>query len=364
MRYYIVAGEHSGDMHGADLIIQLKKLDPAADFWACGGTAMEKAMGKPCCLYTTIVASMGLDFIEHIYKLWQWLTFCKQGLLRYQPDLLILIDFGSFNMRLASFAKQHGFPVYSYIPPKIWAYRKPRITRIQKNIKQIFSVLPFEVASYQAYGYNAIEYVGNPLVQKVARHVVNANFAAAHGLDKRPIIALLPGSRIDEVKRILPIMASQAAYFSSYQLVVAGLTHLPSLLYKAIPSSIRMVYDQTYDLLAIAQAAIVASGTATLETALWNVPQIVVYKVSCLTYCLYKRILSVPYISLVNLLLNRTAVPELIQDVLTEQQLYATLTELLIERVSTKQKAYYQELKQLLGSKEASVEIAQFLLQI
>ncbi|MDD9140008.1 MAG: lipid-A-disaccharide synthase [Candidatus Cardinium sp.] len=362
MRYCIIAGESSGDMYGADLIKQIKHIDKDADFWACGGEAMQKAMGKPCALYTTSIASMGLDFLQNCYKLWQWFMFCKKNLMAYQPDAVICIDFGGFNMRLAAFAKQNGLLVYYYIPPKIWAYRKPRIARIQRNIHQVYSILPFEVASYQAYGYASITYVGHPLVNMVENHVINHSFIEANELDQRPIIALLPGSRIGEIKRILPVMVTQAVYFNTYQFVVAGLSCMPRTLYKKIvPPTVRIVYDQTYDLLAMSKAAIVASGTATLETALWNVPQIVVYKTSWLTYAVYKRILTLSHISLVNLLVNQAAVPELIQDALTENQLSKALTQLLREEASAQQQSFYKQIRQLLGKKRAAVEVARLM---
>lgn len=365
MRYYIVAGEHSGDILGADLITQIKSIDSCADFWACGGQAMQKAMDKSCALYMTEMAYMGIDFFKSIYKIWKYLEICKKSLLTYRPHAVILIDYSGFNMRLAAFAKQNGFRIFYYIPPKIWAHGKQRIKNIIRDIDHIFSILPFETNYYQKTGYQDITYVGNPLVQRVREHPIDPTFTNIHGLDHRPIIALLPGSRVDEIRRILPIIVTQAAYFTSHQFIVAGLSHLPKILYdKIVPPFIQIVYDQTYNLLAAAQAAIVTSGSATLEVALWNVPQIVVYKTGRLSYCLAKAILTIPYISLVNLLTGQKAVPEIIQYQLTKKNLSIALTQLLKAETAHQQRVSYKVIRELLGSQAAAAKTAECILSI
>ncbi|WP_243518835.1 MULTISPECIES: lipid-A-disaccharide synthase [unclassified Candidatus Cardinium] len=359
MRYYIIAGEHSGDVHGADLIRQIKRIDYQATFWACGGLAMSKAMGRPCNVDGSKMGYIGIDFLKKWYALWKVLQFCQKSLIGYQPDLVILIDYSGFNMRIAAFAKRNGFPVDYYIPPKIWAHGSRRIEQIKRNVDRVWSILPFEVAYYQAKGYCTIHYVGHPLVQKVSDHRINPDFITENKLDNRPIIALLPGSRWDEIRRLLPLMVAQADGFKGYQLVVAGLSHLPKCAYKGVCSAqVKLVYDQTYDLMAVAKAGIVASGTASLEAALFNLPQIVVYKLHPLAYFFYKRMVTIQYISLVNLLVDELVVPELIQYQLTSYNLYLHLTTLLSDSGSIKQQAAYQVVRELLGKEHAAAAVA------
>ena len=362
MRYYIITGEHSGDIHGADLIIHLKQADPKADFWSCGGVAMAQAMGKPPTIEASKMGYIGLDFLKSIYTLWKRLRFCKQSLIEYHPDVVILIDYSGFNMRLADFAKKRGYRIYYYIPPKIWAHHPKRIEQIKKNVAKVLSILPFEVAYYQNSGYDTIDYVGNPLVQKVATHRVNATFLTDNGLPDKPIIALLPGSRLDEVERILPYIMVQGSELEAYQLVVAGLSHMPSQVYqKLLLPHVKIIYDQTYDLLHFAQMGIIASGTASLEAALFNLPQIVVYKTHPLTYLFYKNIIMVKHISLVNLLAgDRSIIPEFIQGQLTQQNCYNALTNLRAQ--GGKQHAMYKLIKTVLGKKNAAKTAAEIIL--
>ncbi|HLP34386.1 MAG TPA: lipid-A-disaccharide synthase [Amoebophilaceae bacterium] len=364
MRYYTIAGEHSGDIHGAALIEQIRAIDPEADFWACGGNAMQQAMGKPCTVNCAEMACMGLDFLKKIYLLWHILRFCKTELVAYRPHAVILIDYSGFNLKLASFAKKQGFRVYYYIPPKIWAHGAKRIDKIKKTVTKIGSILPFEVAYYQANGYNSIAYVGNPLVQKVAMHSAQPTFRTDNGLDHRPIIALLPGSRLEEVQRILPYMTTQVHLFPSYQFVVAGVHNVPKTLYDTLaPLPIHILYDQTYSLLAAAQVAIIASGSASLEAALFDLPQVLVYKTSFLTYWWYKKIVTVKHISLVNLLEGTTVVPELIQDQLNTESLQKAVQRLLEGTDAAAQKQAYGRIRALLGTKHAAQETAQMIVQ-
>ncbi|MCT4696968.1 MAG: lipid-A-disaccharide synthase [Candidatus Cardinium sp.] len=356
MRYYVIAGEHSGDIHGADLITQIKSIDPHADFWSCGGGAMAAAIGKPCQVAGTNMAYMGIDFFKKSYTLWQWLQLCRQGLIHYRPHVVILIDYSGFNMRLAAFAKRNGFLVHYYIPSKIWAHGPRRIEKIKRDVDQVWSILPFEAAYYQDRGYPTIDYVGHPLVQRVADHRINPAFRADNKLDHRPIIALLPGSRLDEIRRILPLMVAQGA--STYQWVVAALSHIPRHLYQACPPTVQVVYDQTYDLMAFARVGIIASGTASLEAALFNLLQVVIYKTHPLAYFFYKSIATVPYISLVNLLIGQAVVPELIQYQCTRDKLHTTLQALLSGSGVVTQKEAYQTIRQLLGDRHAAVEAA------
>ena len=360
MRYYIVAGEHSGDMHGAGLITQLQQLDPQADFWACGGDAMAQAMGKPCCVNSIHLACMGLDFLKKIYPLWNGLQLCKKQLLSYRPDCVILIDNSGWNMRIAAYAKQQGYRVYYYIPPKIWAHGGKRIAHIKKNVDKVLAILPFEVAYYQTRGYDSIDYVGNPLVQRVANHAINPSFRADNGLDQRPIIALFPGSRVDEVQRLLPIMMRQQLAFPAHQWVIAGLRHIPAALYAQCDlDHFQIVYDQNYDLMLSATVGIVAAGTASLEAALCNLVQVVIYQTNRWSYYFFKSILTTDYISLVNILLNQSAVPELIQYQLTQSNLHTTLMHLLEKDVRLQQQAAYAAIHALLSRQDAACQAAQ-----
>lgn len=362
MRYYIIAGEHSGDMHGADLINEIKKIDHQADFWASGGKAMSKAIGGTSGASLLNTAYMGIDFLKKSYFLWRFLKFCKRSLIHYKPDVVILIDYSGFNMHLAAFASRNGFKVHYYIPPKIWAHGPTRITKIKRDVARVYSILPFEVAHYQIKSYYSIDYVGNPLVHKVDTHLLNTSFISANRLDNRPIIALLPGSRIDEIRRLLPFMVDQAIHLEGYQLVVAGLTHIPFKWYqKLCPSTIAVVYDQTYDLMAFAKVGIIASGTASLEAALLNLPQIVVYKLDPFAHWFYKRVAMIKYISLVNILLNQPIVPELIQYELTSQNLSVTLRRLLEDGASLQQAAAYKEIRRLLGNENSAQVTAQHI---
>ncbi|WP_342265227.1 lipid-A-disaccharide synthase [Cardinium endosymbiont of Philonthus spinipes] len=359
MRYYIIAGEHSGDMHGADLIRQLKAIDGHADFWACGGGQMSQAIGEPCRVDGSTMAYMGIDFLKKWYTLWKLLKFCQKSLLDYRPDVVILIDYSGFNMRLAPFAKRHGFQVHYYIPPKIWAHGRQRIEKIKQYVDHVWSILPFEAAYYHAQGYDAIDYVGNPLVQSVADYAINPDFRAANKLDERPIVALLPGSRLDEIRRLLPLMVAQAEHFKAYQFVVAGLRAMPASLYQAIcPPTVQLVYDQTYDLMAVAQAGVIASGTASLEAALFDLPQIVVYKTHPFAYWFYKWVVTVKHISLVNLLMHHPVVPELIQYQLTGNKLCIALQDLLSGHGRVQQKEAYAVVRRLLGQQHAAGAVA------
>jgi len=359
MRYYVIAGEPSGDMHGADLMLQIKVSDPNANFWFAGGSAMTSIVQRPPHIHCSKMAYMGFDFFKAFYSLYKMLKFCKQSMLCYDPDIVILIDYSGFNMKLAHFAKKHGYKVYYYIPPKIWAHGHHRIKKIKKNVDHIGSILPFEVAYYQKSGYEAITYVGNPLVEKVTNHVVNPFFREKNNLHAKPIIALLPGSRLDEIQRILPDIMVQGHPFDAYQFVVAGLNHIPRTWYTNILApTVQIVYDQTYDLLKFAEAAIVASGTASLEAALFDVPQLIVYKTNPLAYIFYKTTLKVNHISLVNLLLgDKTIVPELIQHRLTKKNCSEYLKNILNPQNIFAQKLAYQEIRALLGPKNAAEQV-------
>ena len=315
MRYYIIAGETSGDLHGANLIDHLKKIDADSSFRIVGGDAMQVAAGETALLHTSEMAFMGfVEVLANINKVAKNLKKVKRDVLEDRPDVLILIDFPGFNLRMASFAKKHGIKVCYYISPKIWAWNQKRVHKIKKVVDRMYCILPFEVKFYKAWGME-VEYVGNPLMDAIAKHVPNANFKADKNLDNRPIIALLPGSREMEVKKILPVMANLKHLFPAHQLVVAGAPNLTHEFYKEQMKGLDLpvVFHATYDLLQHSEAAVVTSGTATLETALLNVPQVVVYKANPISVAIARAVVDIRFISLVNLITNMLAVRELIQ---------------------------------------------------
>src|SRR6201996_9446416 len=315
MKYYLVAGEASGDLHGANLMKALKELDKAADFRFFGGDLM-KAEGGTLVKHYADMAFMG--FIEVVFNLrtiLKNLDFCKQDISAWQPDVLILIDFPGFNLKIADFAKQNNIPVDYYISPKVWAWNQRRVLKIKRIVDHLFCILPFEVDFYKQWGME-VDYVGNPLLDAINAFEPDANFITKNNLqpDKK-IIAVLPGSRKQEITYLLPDMIAVAAQFTNYQFVIAGAPSFTIDFYSQFlgDKNIPVVFNSTYDLLTNADAAIVASGTATLETALFNVPQVVVYKGSPISITIARLVVKIKYISLVNLIMDAPGVRELIQ---------------------------------------------------
>ncbi|WP_353124735.1 lipid-A-disaccharide synthase [Parapedobacter pyrenivorans] len=315
MKYYIIAGETSGDLHGANLIDALKKFDAAAEFRIVGGDRMQHASGQTAVIHTSQMAFMGfVEVLANIRTISRNLRIVKTDVSAYEPDTLILIDFPGFNLKIADFAKKIGLRVCYYISPKVWAWNQRRVLKIKQVIDKLFCILPFEVDFYREWGME-VEYVGNPLLDAIAKHAVNPNFLEEHRLTGRPIIALLPGSREMEISRLLPIMANVSRLFPAHHCVIAGAPNFTEEYYKQHLSGLELpiVFDATYDLLKNAEAAVVASGTATLEAALLRVPQVVVYKANPISIAIARMVIKVRFISLVNLITNMLAVRELIQ---------------------------------------------------
>lgn len=315
MKYYIIAGETSGDLHGANLIDALKKFDAAAEFRIVGGDRMQHASGQTAVIHTSQMAFMGfVEVLANIRTISRNLRIVKTDVSAYEPDTLILIDFPGFNLKIADFAKKIGLRVCYYISPKVWAWNQRRVLKIKQVIDKLFCILPFEVDFYREWGME-VEYVGNPLLDAIAKHAVNPNFLEEHRLTGRPIIALLPGSREMEISRLLPIMANVSRLFPAHHCVIAGAPNFTEEYYKQHLSGLELpiVFDTTYDLLKNAEAAVVASGTATLEAALLRVPQVVVYKANPISIAIARMVIKVRFISLVNLITNMLAVRELIQ---------------------------------------------------
>ncbi|GGH44167.1 lipid-A-disaccharide synthase [Dyadobacter endophyticus] len=326
MRYYLIAGERSGDLHGSNLIKGIRASDPDAQFRGWGGDMME-AEGMSLVTHYKDTAFMGfLEVVMNLRTITGFLKKCKADILDYEPDALILIDYPGFNLRIASFAKSKGLKVFYYISPKVWAWNQKRAWKIKANVDHMFVIFPFEIDFYKKYDYQ-VDYVGNPLMDAIAAFRPDPDFRRKHHLDDRPIIALLPGSRKQEIIGMLDTMLTTQKHFPEYQYVIAGVKNLPSTLYDQHLSGGKtsIVYESTYDLLSVADAALVTSGTATLETALLKVPEVVCYRTSTISYALAKRLIRIPFISLVNLILEKEAVRELIQDELNEENLVAEL---------------------------------------
>jgi len=365
LKYYIIAGERSGDLHGSNLIKALKIEDPDAEFRCWGGEYMEKAGGKLVVHYREIAFMGFLEVLKNISVLWKYIKSCKKDLKAYNPDVLILIDFAGFNMRIARFAKENNIKVFYYISPKVWAWNQSRALNIKKAVDKMFVILPFEKDFYKKFEYE-VDYVGNPLLDAIREHENNVNFLEENGLGEKPIIAVLPGSRQQEVENIMPIMLQICYDFPKYDFVVAGVKSLPNTLYgigQNKGGSFKMVFDQTYDLLKNAHAAVVTSGTATLETALLNVPQVVCYKTSRVSYHIARYFIKVPYISLVNLIAGKELVKELIQDDLTSQKLGSELQKVVKGSFRESQLKGYQEIQKLLGKTKASENLARLIVK-
>lgn len=325
MKYYLIVGEASGDLHASNLMRALQHEDPQAEFRFFGGDLM-KAVGGTCVKHYRELAYMGfIPVLLHLRTIFRNMDYCKKDVEAWQPDVLILVDYPGFNLKIAEYIKQHTrIPVYYYISPKIWAWKEYRIKNIKRDVDELFSILPFEVDFFKKHQY-PVHYVGNPCVDAVDDFRKNgqetfSEFIAANGLENRPIIALLAGSRRQEIKDNLSRMIEAARSFPQYQFVVAGAPGIEPDFYKQyIDSSTKIVFGQTYRLLQQAEAALVTSGTATLETALFRVPQVVCYYTAAgkLVSFLRRHVLKVKYISLVNLIADCEVVTELVADGMT-----------------------------------------------
>ncbi|CAN5117164.1 lipid-A-disaccharide synthase [soil metagenome] len=355
MKYYLIAGEASGDLHGSNLIKEVRKYDPAADFRIWGGDMMQTAGGTLVKHYKDLAFMGFIEVVKNLPAIFRNLKFAKEDIKNYKPDVLVLIDYPGFNLRMAKWAKENNIKVVFYISPQVWAWKASRVNQIKKYVDKMLVILPFEKQFYKQREYN-VEYVGHPLVEVISNFKQEAAGISAHthSIKKTEsnIIALLPGSRKQELKTKLPIMLEVAKYFPSYQFIVAKAPGVDDAFYSSFLSSyknVNSVSGKTYDLLLNADAALVTSGTATLETALFGVPQVVCYKGSEISYQIAKRIISIKYISLVNLIMDKQVVRELIQNDLTVENLRNELHKILSDEVYIKRmKDDYDELKKLL----------------
>ena len=364
MRYYIIAGEASGDLHASNLVAEIKKKDKKAEFRGCGGDKM-KTQGVDLLKHYRTMAYMGfVEVAVNLRKVLRNIAQTKKDIMEYQPDAVILVDYPGFNFRIAKFAHEKGFKVFYYISPQVWAWKRRRVRKIKASVDKMLVILPFEEEFYRRYGVDVI-YVGNPLLDELAKFGTSNRsiFLRRNSLgEKREIIALLPGSRKQEVKRMLPVMLKMVPRFPDYQFVVAGVSSLDKDLYKGIMGNTDAFYveDQTYELLQNSSAALVTSGTATLETALLTVPEVVCYKATGFSYRLAKAMIKVKFISLVNLVMDKEVVKELIQGDLNEENLAAEL-ELLLHNSKRQRRLLedYDELRYRMGNAGASEKAAE-----
>lgn len=364
MRYYIVAGEASGDLHGANLLKNLKLQDTNAVFQGWGGSRMQSE-GMQLHKHYRELAFMGFwEVVKNLNTILKNFSAVKKDILDFEPDVVILIDYPGFNLRLAKWLKANKIKVFYYISPQLWAWKESRVEQVRKYVDRMFCIIPFEKEFYAKHGIE-VDFVGHPLLDAIQQSSAQNNFFQQLGLNENTsIVALLPGSREQEIKRMLPLMAKMAINFQNLHFVVAGLDYLGYEFYqKLLPKqhNISVVINNTYALLSNSKAALVTSGTATLETALHNVPQVVCYKGGLLSYYIGKWLIKVPYISLVNLICRKQVVTELIQQDYNEESLYRNLLQLFDENYRNEMLIAYTELKNILGGTGASEKAAKLM---
>lgn len=365
MKYYIISGEASGDLHGSNLVKALKEEDDSAELRAWGGDLMQAA-GAVLAKHYKDLAFMGLgQVLKNLPTILGNFKFCRQDIQAFAPDALILIDYSGFNLRIAKWAKAQGYTVFYYISPQVWATRESRVEKIKLYVDKMFVILPFEADFYAKYHY-PVEFVGHPLLDVIQEHPSDPNFRANNQLGTAPIIALLPGSRKQEIEAMLKVMLSIVADFPDYQFVIAGAPSIAKDFYQPFVRSkpnVTLLQNQTYPLLEHSHAALVTSGTATLETALFKVPQVVCYRAGALLYAIVKRIIKVPFISIVNLIMEKKVVQELIQHDLNTQQLKIELQQIIAGPKRQEMLDNYLLLSQKLGHQGASKKTAQSMVK-
>lgn len=365
MKYYIIAGEASGDLHGSNLIKAIRKQDSNAQIRAWGGDRMQSE-GADLVKHYRDLAFMGfVEVVMNLRTILGNLKFCKADIDKYSPDVLVLIDYPGFNMRIAEYAKQKGIKVVYYISPQIWAWKQNRVHKLKRDVDRMLCILPFEKDFYARFDME-VDFVGHPLIDEIdGRPEVDINDRKKQlGLDtNKQLIVLLPGSRKQEIKAMLPIMVKAAKQFKDLEIAIAAAPSQEISFYTSIVSSneIKVIPSKTYDLLEVAQAALVTSGTATLETALFKVPEVVCYKGNWMSYMIARQLVKVPYISLVNLIADREMVTELIQGEMNVKRLTTELRKCLDETRRRKFTADYEELITKLGGTGASEAAAKII---
>ena len=365
MKYYIIAGEASGDLHAANLMKALKKTDANAEFRFWGGDLMQNVGGTLVKHYKELAFMGFFEVVMNLRTIARNLSFCKKDIEAYQPDCLIFIDYPGFNMRIAKWAKIEGFKTHYYISPQIWAWKENRITAIKRDVDKMYVILPFEKEFYEDKHGMPVTFVGHPLIDAIADRtpVDETVFRQTHQLNNKPIIALLPGSRKQEINKMLAGMLSVVKTFSDYQFVIAGAPSQDPEFYSSFITNenVYFVENCTYDLLSVSHAALVTSGTATLETALFKVPEVVCYKSSWISYQIGRQLVKLKFISLVNLILNKEVVTELIQGDFNSDRIAKELSSILEGPVREAQFEAYHELETKLGGSGASQNVAELI---
>lgn len=360
MKYYIIAGEASGDLHASNLIKEIKKLDKDAEFRAWGGDLMQQ-QGAEIVRHYRELAFMGFkEVLLNLRTIFKNIRFCKDDITAYKPDVLVFVDYPGFNMRIAKWARQQGYKTVYYISPQVWAWKEKRALALKRDIDKMIVILPFEADFYKKYKYQA-DYVGHPLLEFVEDYRKHFSAAAYMEVGEKPVVALLPGSRKQEISKMLPVMLKVAKDFPAYKFMIAGAPGQQKSFYQPFlaGNNTEIVFNKTYDLFSKAKAALVTSGTATLEAALFEVPQAVCYKGSKISYWIGRQLVKIKYISLVNLIMDKPVVRELIQDDFSEEKIKAELKALLEDTIyRNKILADYKELKTKLGGEGASARAA------
>ena len=366
MKYYIIAGEASGDLHGSNLMKALLKKDINAEFRFWGGDLMQNVGGTLVKHYRDLAFMGFLEVILNLRIIAKNLSLCKQDIATFKPDVIIFIDYPGFNLRIAKWAKQNRIKTHYYISPQIWAWKENRIKAIKRDVDKMYVILPFEKEFYEDKHNYPIEFVGHPLIDAIVdrNQVDEYEFRAQHELSEKPIITLLPGSRKQEIRKMLSVMLSVVSDFPDYQFVIAGAPSQDFSFYRPYinNTNVHFISNETYDLLSVSTAALVTSGTATLETALFKVPEVVCYKSSWLSYQIGKRLVKhIKYISLVNLIMDAEVVTELIQNKFNTKNLKQELSIILDDYERTKFFINYYDLEKKLGGKGASEKVAELV---
>ena len=367
MKYYIIAGEASGDLHGSNLMKALYKEDVDAQIRFWGGDLMQKVGGTLVKHYRDLAFMGFVEVLFHLKTILNNIKTCKKDIAEFQPDVLIFIDYPGFNLRIAKWAKENKIKTHYYISPQIWAWKESRITEIKRDVDKMYVILPFEKDFYEKKHHYPVAFVGHPLIDAIHNHPAmdSVVFRKENNLNKKPIIAILPGSRKQEITKMLSVMLSVVNDFPDYQFVIAGAPSQEFSFYESFITNenIKFVSNKTYDLLSNATAALVTSGTATLETALFKVPEVVCYKGSWISYQIAKRIITLKYISLVNLIMDEEVVTELIQEDCNKKRIREELKKLLDTNYRQALLQKYDTLEQKLGGIGASEKTAQLIVE-
>jgi len=371
LKYYIIAGEASGDLHGSNLIKELKSINPSSTFRCWGGDLMKSQCNKLVMHYEDFSYMGFLEVIVNAKKILSYISLCKKDIEEYNPDVIIYIDYPGFNMKIAEWAKRKNFINHFYISPKVWVWKEYRVKKIKRVIDKMFVILPFEEGFYINKHNYKVDFVGHPLLDAIEnqKEFNRQEFLAKNKLSSKPVIALLPGSRNQEIIKLLPLMLDVVSNFNDYQIIIAGAPNKSIDYYKKIilsnkesRSSIKVICNQTYDILRISSAAIVTSGTATLETALFRVPQVVCYKTSVISYLIGRLLIhNLKFISLVNIILDKHVVKELIQNNCNKDNLVIELQKILNKSDRSLMLKEYELLHKKLGGKGASKKTAELI---